>query len=149
MPAPATWAAPAVRASDAERESTLALLRRHWIEGRLTSTDLEQRVEEVCRARFVSELWHAVRELPAAPLPAAWPTQRPAGAGGAVASLVLGIVGTAFLVLSMGILFAVTLPICVCAWLLGRSARRARWALRAPGSPWPVRSWERPGRSSA
>jgi hypothetical protein len=71
---------------------------------------------------------------PAAPAPSPpTPADRPvfvrprAGSGNnglAVASLVLGVVGLALLVLSLGLGFALTLPCSAAAWVLGRRALR-------------------------
>jgi hypothetical protein len=107
--------------SDQEREYTVGLLRGHWLSGRLTAEEFEQRVGEAWRARFAADLWHALRALPVdAPPPA-----RPAKSASAVASLVLGIMGLCLLVVSFGLLFLITLPLSVTAWALGREARRA------------------------
>jgi hypothetical protein len=107
--------------SDKEREYTVGLLRGHWLSGRLTAEEFEQRVEEAWRARFASDLWRAMRALPVdAP-----PVARPAGNGAAVASLVTGLLSIFLLMLSFGLLFLLTLPLSVTAWALGREGRRA------------------------
>ena len=54
----------ALLVSDSEREYTVGLLRGHWLSGRLTADEFEQRVGEACRARFASDLWQALRALP-------------------------------------------------------------------------------------
>lgn len=56
---------PAVRASDAEREQTADLLRRHMVNGRLTLEEFAQRVETVYGARTRAELEALTRDLPA------------------------------------------------------------------------------------
>ncbi len=115
---------PGVRASDADRDRTVELLREHWMAGRLTLAEFEARAAEAWRALYVAELWAAVRELPIpVPVPVP-PPARPARASGAVASVVLGATGTALLLLSLGFLFLLTLPLTVTAWALGRGARR-------------------------
>jgi hypothetical protein len=55
---------PAVRASDAEREQTVALLRAHVVEGRLTLEEFAQRLDTVYEARTRPELDALTRDLP-------------------------------------------------------------------------------------
>jgi hypothetical protein len=113
----------ALLVSDREREYTVGLLRGHLLSGRLTTEEFEERVEEAWRARFAADLWRALRDLPvdASPAPA-----RPAAKSHlATVSLVLGILGISFLILSFGLLFALTLPLSATAWALGREARRS------------------------
>jgi Domain of unknown function (DUF1707) len=113
----------ALLVSDREREYTVDLLRGHWISGRLTAEEFEQRVDEAWRARFAADLWQALRALPApAPPPSFAP---PAKSRSASASLTLGVVAICMLFLSFGLLFFVTLPLAITAWGLGREARRA------------------------
>jgi hypothetical protein len=118
----------AVLVSDQEREYTVGLLRGHWLTGRLTAEEFEQRVGEACRARSAQDLWQALRWLPVEAPPA---VRRPS-AGLAVWSLVLGIVGLFVLLMSFGLLFPIALPLSVTAWALGREARRSG-ACSAPG----------------
>jgi len=123
----ASWNRGDVRASDAEREDALTLLRSHHLDGRLSDTELEERTEEVCRARFRSELWGAMRELPL-PVRAATPprfVRPPAGEGTATTALVLGAVACLLVVLSFGVLFPVILPLGAAAVVLGGRARRS------------------------
>jgi uncharacterized protein DUF1707 len=111
----------AILASDQEREYTVSVLRRHWLAGRLTAEEFEQRVAEVVHARFVADLWHALRFLPVdAPF-----IPRRRGGGSAVASLVTGVMAIFILMVSFGLLFIVALPLAVTAWALGRDARRS------------------------
>jgi Domain of unknown function (DUF1707) len=108
--------------SDREREYTVSLLRGHWVSGRLTDEEFEERLAEAWRARFAADLWQALRALPVeGPLPAA-PPARSATAG---VSLALGILALCLLLVSFGLLFIVTLPLSVTAWALGREARRS------------------------
>ncbi len=102
--------------SDQEREYTVGLLRRHWLTGRLTSEEFEQRVGEAWQARSVSDLWEALRLLPVEGPPPA----RRASSATAVCSLVVGLVG-----LMLTPLFLLSLPISISAWALGRNARRS------------------------
>jgi hypothetical protein len=55
---------PAQLASDEERERATERLRRHYAAGRLTSTELEQRVERAYHARTRGELWALSWDLP-------------------------------------------------------------------------------------
>lgn len=63
---PAQHARPAVRASDAEREQTVALLRRSFADGRLNQTELEERAGAAYAARTRSQLRDLTADLPAA-----------------------------------------------------------------------------------
>jgi len=120
-PAPISQHAP-VRASDSDREGALERLRDHWIAGRLTIEEYEERCDEVHGSRYLHELAHAGRELPLPP-PVARPLP-PRSGSGAVTSLVLGITAIGLLAFSFGLLFLITLPMSVTAWTMGRSARR-------------------------
>jgi Domain of unknown function (DUF1707) len=114
-----------LRASDADRERTVAILREHWQAGRLTLAEFEARCEEAWGARMVSGLWQAVRELPV-PVPAVPPVRAEASprAGAAVGSFVLGVIGACVLLVSFGFFAVLSTPLSVVAWVLGRSARR-------------------------
>jgi hypothetical protein len=128
----------AIRASDADRDKALGLLRDHWLAGRLTLDEYEERCDEAAGGRFLTDLERALRELPYplpehAPLvaaPAAGPTAAPAAPPGpdlearAVLALTLGILSLAGVVLSLGMLFVLTLPASTWAWTLGRRSRR-------------------------
>ncbi|MGH3665746.1 MAG: DUF1707 SHOCT-like domain-containing protein [Egibacteraceae bacterium] len=57
-----------VRASDADRERVVALLRRHAADGRLTLDELGDRIGEAYAARTTGDLVPVLRELPA-PMP--------------------------------------------------------------------------------
>lgn len=121
-------AAGMTRASDAEREEAAELLRRHHLEGRLTSTEFEERTDEVYNARLHSDLWTALRELPLpAPAPPPAPpqfVQPPPGSGNAGTALVLGVIACCLLLFSVGMLFPLILPLGGTAWVLGRRAVR-------------------------
>jgi hypothetical protein len=118
----------AVLVSDQEREYTVGLLRGHWLTGRLTAEEFEQRVAEAWRARSAQDLWQALRWLPVEAPPAV----RRRSAGLAVWSLVVGILGLFVLLMSFGLLFPIALPLSVTAWALGREARRSG-TCSAPG----------------
>ena len=55
---------PAVRASDAEREQTVAALRAHVVDGRLTLEEFAERVDRVYEARTRPELDALTHDLP-------------------------------------------------------------------------------------
>jgi len=128
----------AIRASDADRERALDLLRGHWLAGRLTLDEYEQRCEGAAGGRFLDDLRATLRELPyplperAAPAPvAATPapgTRDPQTA--ALLALVLGATSLLGVLMSFGMLFMLTLPASTWAWSLGRRTRR-----RAQGAP--------------
>ena len=56
----------AVRASDAEREHTVALLQRSFADGRLTQAELEERAGAAYAARTRAQLSDLTADLPAA-----------------------------------------------------------------------------------
>lgn len=62
-----------LRASDAERERIIEVLRRHTADGRLTLEEFEQRVGEALAATTRADLGPVLRELP--PLPADAPVE--------------------------------------------------------------------------
>jgi hypothetical protein len=113
----------ALLVSDSEREYTVGLLRKHLLTGRLTTEEFEQRVDEAWRARFASDLWQALRWLPAE-APARARTAGRSGAGSAAASVVLSLLGLALLCFTLGLASPVALPLSVTGWSLGREARR-------------------------
>jgi len=67
---------PAIRASDAEREHAVELLRRHSVDGRLTLEEFAGRIEQAYQAKTRDELEELTRDLPEAPT-AAVPARRP------------------------------------------------------------------------
>jgi hypothetical protein len=100
----------------------VGLLRGHWLSGRLTAEEFEQRVGEAWRARFAADLWQALRALPVETPPA--PQAPPRTRSGGVA-LALAIAAVCLLFFSFGLLFFLTLPLAITAWALGRDARRS------------------------
>jgi hypothetical protein len=58
---------PALRASDAERERTVEVLRRHSIDGRLTLEEFAERISLAYEAKTRHELDELMRDLPAEP----------------------------------------------------------------------------------
>jgi hypothetical protein len=87
-------------AADADREAVGERLRRAAREGRLSTAELEQRLELSLAARRYGELDALVADLPATPGP---PALRPAS-GGTGVCLLRGSVGLAILGLMFGIL---------------------------------------------
>jgi hypothetical protein len=61
---------PALRASDADRERTVVLLREHAAEGRLTLEEFTDRMSAAYLARTTDELEELARDLPTANAPA-------------------------------------------------------------------------------
>jgi hypothetical protein len=55
---------PPVRASDADREQTVALLQRNFADGRLTQAELEDRAAAAYAARTTAELRQLTIDLP-------------------------------------------------------------------------------------
>lgn len=55
----------AIRASDAERDHAVALLQRHYADGRLTLTELEERSAAAFAARTQAQLRGLTADLPA------------------------------------------------------------------------------------
>ena len=100
----------------------MGLLRGHWLSGRLTAEEFEQRVGEAWRARYSPDLWQALRALPveAPPVP-----QVPAKSRSGALPLALGLAAICLLFVSFGLLFFITLPLAITAWALGREARRS------------------------
>jgi hypothetical protein len=56
---------PPARASDADRERTVALLQRNFAEGRLTQAELEARAATAYQARTTDQLRELTADLPA------------------------------------------------------------------------------------
>jgi Domain of unknown function (DUF1707) len=56
---------PRVRASDADRERTVALLREHHAVGRLTPEEFSERVDKAFAARTIGDLEELLADLPA------------------------------------------------------------------------------------
>jgi hypothetical protein len=122
----------AIRASDADREKALGLLREHWLAGRLTVDEYEARCEEATGGSFVDDLRWSLRELPyplpehglagltAAPPPASPPRSPEARA---ILSVVLG--ALALTAAWLPFMFLVTLPVSTYGWWCGRRVRRA------------------------
>ncbi|MGB6578241.1 MAG: DUF1707 domain-containing protein [Streptosporangiaceae bacterium] len=63
----------AVRASDGERDQVVALLQRHFADGRLTQAELEERVGAALAARTRDQLRALTADLPGADVQPARP----------------------------------------------------------------------------
>jgi len=113
--------------SDDERERVVALLRQHWLAGRMSLEQLEGRMTEAWAAADDRTLLHSLRGLPVMVGAPVAPQARSRD-GNATAALVCGIVALTLLVLSFGLLSIISLPLSATAWGLGRSSRRAAQA---------------------
>jgi Domain of unknown function (DUF1707) len=107
--------------SDQDRENTVGLLRGHWLAGRLTAEEFEQRVSEAWAARSSDDLWRALRWLPVERPPV---RKRETGAP----ALILSGLGCCIMLFTFGLGFILALPLFVAGWLAGRETRRS-----APG----------------
>jgi len=56
---------PRIRASDADRDRTAALLREHHAAGRLTADEFQERLDKVYKAKTLGELDDLLADLPA------------------------------------------------------------------------------------
>jgi hypothetical protein len=56
------------RASDLERERVVGALQRHFADGRLTSDEFAERLEQVLTARSLGELYAITSDLPELPV---------------------------------------------------------------------------------
>ena len=111
----------ALLVSDRDRDYTVGLLRDHWLTGRLTAEEFEERVAEACAARYSTDLWRALRWLPVElPPPPRW------GSGGA--ALILSGLGWCAMLFTLGFGSPLALPLFIAGWVAGREVRRS-----APG----------------
>jgi hypothetical protein len=78
--ATAQLAAPALRASDQDRDATAAVLSEALAQGRLTSTELAERIDATYAAKTVGELAPLTADLPALTAAPLYPTSTEAGA---------------------------------------------------------------------
>jgi hypothetical protein len=82
----------AIRASDADRERTLEVLRRHHVEGRLDASEFQARLDACLQAKTLDELRALSIDLPREDAEHAWRAtvaRRPATWRLAIASIVL------------------------------------------------------------
>jgi hypothetical protein len=73
------WPAPELRAGDADRQAVVSELQQHYIQGRLTSDELGERVTQALNARTFGDLRVPLADLP--PLDADQPLSPPAWPG--------------------------------------------------------------------
>jgi hypothetical protein len=109
----------ALLVSDQDREYTVGLLRSHWLTGRITAEEFEQRVGEAWAARYAADLWQALRWLPVPQAPAA---RRGSGA----VALILSGIGSCIMLFTFGFGFPLALPLFIAGWAAGRGERRSR-----------------------
>ena|SRR5438128_8295161 len=82
-PARRLWPPSDLRVGDTDRQAVVTELQRHYVEGRLTSEELSERVTQTLDARTFGELAILLNDLPALPrelqteepAPADWKTQ--------------------------------------------------------------------------
>jgi Flp pilus assembly protein TadB len=124
-----------LRASDADREQIAERLQRASTEGRLTSDELEPRLENALSARTYGELDAVVADLPR---PRSG-RQSSLELGWVVPALLLALAGPVALALVVAVVFALTgvfsawvLWLAVGLWFVGR--RRRMYARRDPRS---------------
>ena len=63
-----------IRASDAERAEVAELLSKHYTEGRLDKTELDERMDQAMKAKTRGELTVLLNDLPRAPQPQPQPS---------------------------------------------------------------------------
>lgn len=112
--------------SDQEREYTVGLLREHWVTGRLTAEEFEERVGEAWMARSATDLWRALRWLPV-------DSSRPRRGSGA-AAIILSALGWCAMFFTLGFGAPLALPLFIAGWMAGREARRSAPGSRASGA---------------
>lgn len=66
-----------LRAADADRSRVADALQRHYLEGRLTSEEFDERLGQALAARTHGELDALLRDLPSAPEPTTRPQRLP------------------------------------------------------------------------
>jgi hypothetical protein len=116
----------ALLVSDLDRENTVNLLRGHWMTGRLTAEEFEERVGEAWAARYSADLWRALRWLPV-------DRPRTPRRGSGAAALILSGIACCIMLFTLGFGFPLALPLFIAGWAAGREARRSS-AGRASGA---------------
>ena len=95
-----------LRIGDAERDATMALLRDHFVAGRLTLDELTERLDLVLAAKTQGQIDGLMADLPRPPRPASWSVT---GWGGSPCA-------GRFLVFAL-LLFALATWILIMAWM--------------------------------
>jgi Domain of unknown function (DUF1707) len=112
----------AIRASDGERDQVVALLQRHFADGRLTQAELEERLGAALAARTRDQLHALTADLPGADTRRARPTMVP---DPCLLCLLL------FLCLPAGVVY----------WLLSRRGLSGGWLSRRQLASIPNWAW--------
>ena len=111
-----------MRASTADLERSIAVLKTSFVEGRLTKHELDLRVEQALVSGFFAELMALTADLPAGAMPMAWPVpmyQPPVSTNSlARASLVLGVAEF----FTMGL---TAIPAIICGHMAKREMRQS------------------------
>jgi hypothetical protein len=136
-------ARPDLRVSDAQRDAVAEFLTQHYAEGRLTDTELSERVDAAYAARHESQLGVLIHDLP--PLDVAQPPARRRGrrlrrSAVALAALVGTVLVLSALPTELSILFvALTVPMLVALSLVlvpvALTALAVGWIVRTLGRP--------------
>jgi len=137
MTSPSSSSDSGLRASDAERERVAETLRRHHLDGRLDTDELQERLERAYAARTTGELAPLLADLPAEREPARGP--RPFAPFGAP-PLLLVAVGVLLVLATVGAVahghpgplpfVAVFLLLRFAWWGQGPRRRRTAWSPR-------------------
>src|ERR1051326_8221952 len=101
------WPRSDLRVGDADRQAVVSELQRHYVDGRLTSEELSERVAEALKARTFGELAALLNDLPALaeappePAPTTWHSQlasQPLGA----ALILIGVLAMLWMFVALG-----------------------------------------------
>jgi len=142
--------APEIRASDAERDRVVGLLKQHFTDGRLTLEEFSDRMDVAYAAKTRGELVSTLRELPVLARRPATPAEVRAHSHGddrgwafpvplipiAVVALLIGV-----MIASRGL---VLWPLFVFLWIWGgRHARYRHYHRGDQGGQWQRQGWDR------
>lgn len=131
---------PSMRAADADREAAGAALRQHYAEGRLSTDELSERLDQTYRAKTYGDLDAAFADLPPRPGPVAPTSAGPVPARRHSSPVLLAAVAVALVVTAFSAvvsthalwLFWVLLWVAFARsrrWSCVRRRRRATWYL--------------------
>ena len=138
-----------LRASDADREQVIAMLKAAYVQGRLAKDELDARVSETFAARTYGELAAVTADLPSAPITT--PPRKPARAGARPPVGKAVLVGTGVMIPpvilvaalltgddTLGEMFLLIAPWYLIAWIAAVMQLVANWHdNRARGQPPP------------